>query len=252
MSKAKKPRPRKDKPAQPVQSVVIKTTEGTGITKRDVLKVADGVNWAAEVIGPHSDYMEEKLQRPADFFDWVSFPCGEWAEAVLREKHENNGPDSPNDFARKMLYHLGWARYHISRGDAAKAAHEAFQLGELATAVKIKQDWEQTAVIGEDYRKKQKEKSEEATKARWAGKDVLNDWLPVLATWEDEIGELLPPSELWIELYKGLREAGLDPNETSGKKPKDSDSMTWEAENGRAEIKFKTFRNRISMIRNSN
>jgi hypothetical protein len=121
--------------------------KGSGITARKI-KELNTDDW--DPIFEADDRMKAELGREPDYFDWVSFGPLKWAEKVLRALGEKAKPkpDSPVDFAQRMVDSGVKARLSLDRGNAAEAAYHAFNLGELVTAVRIKETWEKPALSG--------------------------------------------------------------------------------------------------------
>lgn len=64
------------------------------------------------------------------------------------------------------------------------------------------------------YSDAQSEKGKAGAAARWSGREGISEIICSLAMDRDALGDDVPPSELWPELYAALDLKGLNPRET--------------------------------------
>lgn len=91
------------------------------------------------------------------------------------------------------------------------------------------------------YSNSQADKGRAGAAARWQDptRDVVAGIIKRLAAGKDELGDYLPPRELWGALYSGLDASGLEPEE---------DGDTYQYAGG--SINYQAFRVQVNRIRN--
>ena len=117
---------------------------GTGITERSVTLHS----------GPDlAPFLKQKLRRIAGDmqaqggrFGMVTAATRESCLAALAGDQADHAPDSPEDFALRILRLLDHSTHAIAQGDADGAARWAFQAGMLASEAGMKEQWESMAL----------------------------------------------------------------------------------------------------------
>lgn len=190
--------------------------KGAGITARRIREL-NSDDW--NPIFEADDRMKAELGREPDYFDWIAFGPLKWAEEVLRatgkrivipglewdadvlEQAEKPKPDSPEDFAQKMIAAGVKARRAIKEGNAAKAAYHAFNLGELVEAIRIKEIWENPALLG----KRRLEQIKEWSARRRASREdeSKDEWLAIARKYDIKKGYSYVADQI-------IKEIGLD------------------------------------------
>lgn len=180
-----------------------------GTDGRDGLDVARAL--AIELNGK-LNYLRESLQNGA------SADQGAYWMAEVMQCYEELRFTLPDDDARTM----GLGGAHAPYADGV----------------------EQAARHGRKYWKRQREQSSRANAARWASeeRDWLAEIITQLARRRDELGDPLPPAELWDSLYGEMDDAGLAPRTTS------NGALNYEGDKGTA-LTYEAFRKRVIRLR---
>lgn len=120
---------------------------GSGITAKEYMQ-ADGADLPVAMREFFANWKEVSKDR--DAFGARVVRAEEWARAVLAQAgiEGKTVPDSPKDYALRLLDEIAWIRAFIERGEAAEAARFAVNLGILMQEAAFKFQWEHSALVG--------------------------------------------------------------------------------------------------------
>jgi hypothetical protein len=203
-----------------------KITRGTGITKKEVIETKS-FNLHFHI----ADQIEQRFGREADWFDFAAFNVLEWAEETLKNAIGQAKPDSPEDFACRILHVFTQARRAIDKGEADRAAYYAVEFGELKTSITIKKMWEPAALKGQKFNDGPKCKR----------MDALSE--AMLKNWQDfKQREERDPTA--AELWK------LVDDDCIQEKDEDDQVIYWRRANGKeTKTAFKSFQQRFTNLK---
>jgi hypothetical protein len=129
-------------------------TRGTGITAQKYAAIKRPTPGAMAFAMENFRERSRDLMRAGTAFGADVSGDVDLARAILaRAGDGEEAPDSPEDFARRILNLYGAAESEIARGAADRAAMRAVQLGRLIEKAALKFEWEADALRGAGLRR---------------------------------------------------------------------------------------------------